>query len=149
MKISIGSDHGGYHLKEELRSRLEEDGYDVTDKGSFDERSVDYPDIAMDLALDISSGSSDLGILVCGTGIGMSNAVSRMDGMIAALCTNEYMARMSRLHNAANVLCLGGRVIGDELAWAITKEFLSTSPLTDERYVRRRKKVSRAPSVEV
>jgi len=139
--LSIGSDHGGYHLKEELKKRLESEGYDVLDRGCHSPEAVDYPDIAIEVSRDVVSGASDLGILICGTGIGMSNAASRVDGVTAALCTNSYMSRMARLHNDANVLCLGGRVIGEELAWDIVEVFLSTEPLTDEKYRRRRKKV--------
>jgi ribose 5-phosphate isomerase B len=145
MKLSIGSDHGGYQLKRDLISRLEEKGYKVFDKGSFGPDPIDYPDIAFDLADDITSGRSDLGVLICGTGIGMSNAASRVEGVVAALCTNEYMAKMARLHNDANILCLGARVIGDELAWSITEEFIKGSPMTDDKYLRRRDKVSRGP----
>ena len=143
MRISVGADHGGFHLKELLRKRLEDEGYQVADRGSFDPSSVDYPDIAFQVAMDISKGDADLGILVCGTGIGMSNAASRVEGVVAALCTNEYMARMARYHNDANVLCMGARVIGDEVAWAITREFLTTEPMTDDKYIRRREKVAR------
>ena len=143
MRVSIGADHGGFHLKELLRERLAGEGHVVVDRGSFDASPVDYPDVAYRVAFDVSEGSSDRGILICGTGIGMSNAASRVDGVIAALCTNEYMGRMARLHNDANVLCMGARVIGDEVAWAITLEFLGNGPMTDEKYRRRREKVAR------
>lgn len=109
---------------------------------------MDYPDIAADVARDIVSGNAERGILVCGTGIGMSNAVSRFDGITAALCTNSYMAKMSRLHNDANVLCLGGRVIGDELAWEIVGEFIRGEPIVADKYVRRRSKVDSLPGEE-
>ncbi|MBN1390455.1 MAG: ribose 5-phosphate isomerase B [Candidatus Thermoplasmatota archaeon] len=141
MKISLGADHGGFQLKEFLKRRLSEEGHDILDRGTFDPSPVDYPDIAFRVAQDVFQGST--GILVCGTGIGMCNAASRMEGMIAALCTNEYMARMARLHNDANVLCLGARVIGDELALSVTRVFLETPSLNDEKYVRRREKVAR------
>jgi ribose 5-phosphate isomerase B len=142
MRISIGADHGGFQLKEIIRNKLEQNGYEITDRGAFDPNSIDYPDIAFEVANDVRQGRSDRGILICGTGIGMSNAASRVEGIIAALCTNEYMARMARLHNDANVLCMGARVIGDEVAWAITMEFLENDPMTDEKYLRRRKKVA-------
>ncbi len=142
MKISIGSDHGGFQLKELIRERLEEEGFEVLDRGSFDPSSVDYPDVAFKVAVDVKEGLSDRGILICGTGIGMSNAASRVEGILAALCTNCYMARMARLHNDANVLCMGARVIGDEVAWEITRTFLVNDPLMDDKYVRRRKKVA-------
>lgn len=142
MRISIGADHGGFHLKEVIKQKLDQSGYKITDRGAFDPGSIDYPDVAFQVATDVKEGSSDRGILICGTGIGMCNAASRVEGIIAALCTNEYMARMARLHNDANVLCMGARVIGDEVAWSITKEFLEREPMTDEKYIRRRKKVA-------
>jgi ribose 5-phosphate isomerase B len=140
-RISIGSDHGGFDLKEVLMKRLSDNGSEVLDKGCIDRSAVDYPDIALAVCSDVVEGRADTGILICGTGIGMSNAANKVRGIVAALCTNEYMARMARAHNDANVLVLGGRVVGDELAWAITRSFLSSEPLSDERYVRRREKV--------
>jgi ribose 5-phosphate isomerase B len=142
MKISLGADHGGFELKEIIRNRLEQNGHQVTDRGAFDPGSIDYPDIAFQVANDVKEGGSERGILICGTGIGMCNAASRVEGIVAALCTNEYMARMARFHNDANILCMGARVIGDELAWSITKEFLENDPMTDEKYLRRRNKVA-------
>lgn len=142
MRLSLGSDHGGFPLKEEIHSRLRAEGHEVMDEGCPSPDAVDYPDIAFTVADDVVKGRADLGILFCGTGIGMSNAASRVDGIVAALCTNSFMARMSRLHNGANILCLGGRVVGDELAWDIVKTFIENVPLTDEKYIRRRGKVS-------
>ncbi|MCD6383007.1 MAG: ribose 5-phosphate isomerase B [Thermoplasmata archaeon] len=141
MKIVVGADHGGYHLKEEIKKRLIEEGYEVVDAGVEEFRDVDYPDIAFKAAEMVGRGEVELGILMCGTGIGMCNAASKVPGVIAALCTNEYMARMSRLHNAANVLCMGGRVVGPELAWSIVKTWLENEPLYDEKRIRRRKKI--------
>ena len=140
-RISIGSDHGGFELKEMLRNRLGSKGLSVTDRGCHDLKAVDYPDVAAMVCADVNGGSADAGILICGTGIGMSNAANRIEGIVAALCTNEYMARMAREHNDANVLVLGGRVVGYELAWSITESFLSSDPLPDAKYVRRREKV--------
>jgi ribose 5-phosphate isomerase B len=108
---------------------------------------VDYPDIALSVCSDVTDGRSDIGVLICGTGIGMSNAANKVRGIVAALCTNEYMARMARQHNDANVLVLGGRVVGDELAFSIVEAFLSSEPLMEERYVRRRDKVDRIGEV--
>ena len=141
MKISIGSDHGGYQLKEILVHRLMKEGVEIIDRGCHDPDAVDYPDIAAAVCTDVLKGKTERGILVCGTGIGMSNAASRFEGIVAALCTNGYMARMSRLHNDANVLCMGGRVIGDEIACEMTRIFLETDPLNDDKYIRRRGKV--------
>lgn len=142
MMISIGSDHGGFELKTILVKYLTEKKHQVRDHGCPNENAVDYPDIAFDLCSAVVKGESELGILVCGTGIGMSNAAGKVKGIIPALCTDPYMAKMGRQHNAANVLCLGGRVIGSELAKEIVNAWLAASPLTDDKYVRRRKKIS-------
>ncbi len=142
MILSLGSDHGGFPLKVEICGRLIEKGHEVIDEGCPSQDAVDYPEIAFSVADDVVKGRADLGILICGTGIGMSNAASRVNGIVAALCTNSFMARMSRLHNDANILCLGGRVVGDELAWDIVKTFIENVPLNDEKYIRRRGKVS-------
>lgn len=141
MKISVGSDHGGYQLKQILVQRLMKEGLEIIDRGCHDTNAVDYPDIAAVVSTDVVDGRADRGILICGTGIGMSNAASRFDGITAALCTNGYMARMARLHNDANVLCMGGRVVGDEIAWEMTRIFLETDQLGDDKYIRRRGKV--------
>jgi ribose 5-phosphate isomerase B len=146
-RVSIGSDHGGFQLKEALRKRLRDKGHDVTDRGCPGPEAVDYPDIALSVCSDVTDGRSDIGVLICGTGIGMSNAANKVRGIVAALCTNEYMARMARQHNDANVLVLGGRVVGDELAFSIVEAFISSEPLMDERYVRRRDKVDRIGEV--
>ena len=148
MILSLGSDHGGFPLKVDICSRLRKEGHEVIDEGCPSPDAVDYPDIAFSVADDVVRGRADLGILICGTGIGMGNAASRVNGIIAALCTNSFMARMSRLHNDANILCLGGRVVGDELAWDIVKTFIENVPLTDEKYMRRRGKVSSYIDVE-
>jgi len=142
MKISIGSDHGGFELKTILLKYLQDRKHTVKDHGCKDENAVDYPDIAFDLCNAVVKGESDLGILVCGTGIGMSNTAGKVKGIIPALCTDPYMAKMSRQHNAANVLCLGGRVVGSELAKEIVDAWLAVTPLTDDKYVRRRRKIT-------
>ena len=141
MKVIMGSDHGGYPLKEEMKRRLLDEGYLVDDEGCADLGPVDYPDVAFRVARRVAGSDDSLGILICGTGIGMSNAASMVEGITAALCMNTYMAKMARLHNNANILCMGGRVIGDEVAWAIISTFLGTEPLMDEKYNRRRGKV--------
>lgn len=139
MNIVIGSDHGGFELKEKLIPFIRSKGHTVIDRGCPDSNAVDYPNIAFETCSEITGGSADRGILICGTGIGMSNAAGKVKGIIAALCTDPYMAKMSRLHNDANVLCLGARVIGDELAKVIVEAWLENEPLMDEKYVRRRK----------
>ena len=142
MKISIGSDHGGFEHKTILLKYLQDKKHTVKDHGCKDQNAVDYPDIAFGLCNAVARGESELGILVCGTGIGMSNAAGKVKGIIPALCTDPYMAKMSRQHNAANVLCLGGRVIGSELAKEIVDVWLAAAPLTDDKYLRRRKMIS-------
>ena len=123
--IIIGSDHGGFALKQQLIDYLTQKGVRFVDKGTFTEDSVDYPDIAQAVCDEIGDG--DLGVLICGTGIGISIAANKHAGIRAALCCTEYSAKMAREHNDANVLCLGGRVIGVETAKAILDEFLSSS----------------------
>ena len=139
MKLAIGADHGGFDLKEILVPFLKEKGIEVLDKGCYDTNAVDYPNVAFDVCDVLTAGEADMAILVCGTGIGMSNAAGKVKGVIAALCTDTYMAKMSRQHNDANVLCLGARVIGSELAKEIVSAWLEYEPLTADKYVRRRK----------
>ena len=124
MKIAIGADHAGFYLKEKIKEFLQSKGYEVIDMGTHSTESVHYPDFAKKVALAVQRGEADRGILVCGTGIGMSITANKFKGIRAALCTNEYMARMSRRHNDANVLCLGERVLGVELALSIVEAWL-------------------------
>lgn len=124
MRIVVGADHGGYRLKEEIARFLADGGYEVEDVGTYDETSTDYPDYAVRVARAVVEGRADLGILVCGTGIGMSIAANKVKGVRAALATDGYMARMAREHNDANVLCLGGRVLGVGSALEIVRAFL-------------------------
>jgi ribose 5-phosphate isomerase B len=126
MKISIGSDHAGYELKELIKNHLEEKGFEVIDKGTFSKERVDYPLFGEAVAKSVSEGESTRGIVICGTGIGISISANKVKGVRAALCTNEYMARMSRKHNDANILALGSRVLGTDLAISIVDVFLST-----------------------
>lgn len=126
MNIVIGSDHGGYELKEQVKDLLAELGHEITDVGCHSPESVDYPDIAQELSARVVDNTSKCGILICGTGIGMSIAVNRDERIRAALCHDEYTARMSREHNDANVLCLGARVSGLGVADAIVRAWLST-----------------------
>ncbi len=125
MKIAIGSDHAGFPLKEAVKEFLIKEGYAVEDVGTHSEDSTDYPLYAQRVSRLVQEGKADMGILVCGTGIGMSITANKFRGIRASLCTNEYMARMSRRHNNANVLCLGSRVVGVDLALSIVKAWLS------------------------
>ena len=122
--IAIGSDHGGFELKTHIMKHLEEIGVEYKDFGCYDENSVDYPDIAKATCDKIVSGECEKGILICGTGIGISIAANKIDGIRAALCHSEYDAKMTRAHNNSNVLCMGGRTTGPEIAFAMVKCFL-------------------------
>jgi ribose 5-phosphate isomerase B len=127
MDIVIGSDHAGYDLKEAVRAFLEGiSGYRVKDIGVFSRESADYPKIAHQVAEAVAGGRYERGILVCGSGIGMSITANRHKGVRAALCLDLYTARMCRLHNDANVLAMGGRVLGVGLAMEIVDTFLKT-----------------------
>jgi ribose 5-phosphate isomerase B len=125
--ILIGSDHAGFSLKTFLKEVMEQDGLQVVDVGCAADISCDYPDYARLLCERIQSGEAPRGVLICGTGLGMSMAANRFRGIRAALCTSEYQARMSRAHNDANVLIIGGRVTGVEMALSILRTWLETS----------------------
>ena len=127
MKIAIGADHGGYDLKEKIKTFLESMGHGVDDVGCYSTESTDYPGQANALCKLVLSGSCERGILICGTGIGMSMAANRKNGIRAALCNGIFTSEMSRRHNDANVLCMGARVIGDALAMEMTRVWLETS----------------------
>ena len=122
--IAIGSDHGGFELKEHIKKHLEERSLEYKDFGCYDENSVDYLDIAEKVCNAINSGDADKGILVCGPGIGISIAANKIDGIRAAHCHDVYSAEMTKRHNNANVICMGGRVIGRELAFKIIDAWL-------------------------
>ncbi len=124
--IAIGSDHGGFALKKELIAYLEKKGIEYKDFGTQSETSCDYPDIAIPVAEAVAAGKYKFGILTCGTGIGMSIAANKVKGIRAALCHDVYSAKMTRLHNDANILCCGGRVIGAGLFLEIVEAFLNT-----------------------
>ena len=126
MKIAIGSDHGGFQLKEHLRKYLTEKGMEVTDCGTFTSDSCDYPDFAAAVCQEVTGGKAERGVLVCGTGIGVSIFANKCHGIRAALCDNVYSAEKSREHNDANVMCLGARVLGVGLAELITDTFFKT-----------------------
>lgn len=124
--IVIASDHGGYALKQELMRHLREKGVAFTDIGTYSEESCDYPDYAEKAARAVVAGDYEKGVLICGTGIGMSIAANKVNGARCALCGDCFSAEMARAHNDANLLALGGRVIGPELANLILDIFLST-----------------------
>ena len=124
MKIAIASEHAGYELKEKIKAHLIGKGYETDDLGASSSEPIDYPFIAAGLAEKVAGGRYDRGILLCGTGIGMAIAAGKVPGIRAALCTNAYMAKMTREHNDANVLCLGSWVTGPGLALDIVDTFL-------------------------
>lgn len=125
MKVVVGSDHGGFELKEVLKKHLEDKGVDVTDVGAYDTNSVDYPDIAVKACEKVTSGECNFGVLVCGTGIGISIAANKVKGIRCALVSNEYCAQMTKRHNNANMLAFGGRVTGPDLAKNILDAYIN------------------------
>ncbi|MDR1537030.1 MAG: ribose 5-phosphate isomerase B [Clostridiales bacterium] len=135
--IALGSDHGGYALKLEILKHLDERGAPCKDYGSFDENPADYPVYAKLVSDAILSGECEKGILICGTGVGISIAANRRPGIRAALCADVYTARLARMHNDANILAMGGRVVGTGLAREIADAFLETGFSADERHARR------------
>lgn len=124
MRLHLASDHAGFTLKTALAQHLARQGHDIADHGTYSQQSCDYPEFAVKLCEAVVA-SGEWGILVCGTGVGMSMVANRMPGIRAALCTCEFQARATRQHNNANVLCLGERVIGSELAFSIVDAFLA------------------------
>ncbi len=127
MKLAISCDHGGWDLKEQVLELLQRvENVDIIDYGTMNRDSVDYPDYAREVSEGVAEGTIDRGILICGTGIGMSIVANRYRNIRAALCHDIYTARMSRLHNNANILVLGGRVVGPGLAGEIVKTWLET-----------------------
>jgi ribose 5-phosphate isomerase B len=141
MTIAIGCDHAGVELKKEIISLLHDLHIECIDYGTNGTASVDYPDFGEKVSEAVSSGKIEKGILICGTGIGMSIVANKFPGVRASLCNGIFTARMSRLHNDANVLVLGGRVIGKDLAKEIVRTWVST-PFEGERHARRLKKIS-------
>lgn len=140
--IAIGSDHGGYLLKQELLRHLDERKISYRDVGCNSEASCDYPDYASAVCRAIAAGECDAGVLVCGTGVGMSIAANKCRGIRAACCSDTYSVRFTRRHNDANVLCLGGRVVGPGLACELLDVFLDTPFDGGERHERRLRKIA-------
>lgn len=125
MKIVIASDHGGYELKEIIKVYLNDKGYSVMDIGTNSNESVDYPDFGREAGEMVAANKADKGIVICGTGIGISMSANKVDGIRCALCTNEYMAKMAAQHNDANMIALGNRVLGSGLAIDIVDAWLN------------------------
>ncbi len=142
MKIALASDHGGFSLKQSVKKFLTENGYEAVDFGTMDENSCDYPDFALLAAEAVARGECERGIFVCTTGIGISIAANKVPGIRCALCTDATCARLTREHNDANVLALGGGIVGVNLALDIVKTFLDTEFSHLEKHQRRIDKIS-------
>lgn len=136
LKIAIGSDHAGFDLKEQLKQLLQDMYIEFYDFGTYDKTRVDYPIIAKDIAARVADGSFNRGIIVCGSGVGVAITANKTRGIRAANCNDLYCAKMSRLHNDANILTLGGRIIGTDLAFEIVKTWLETE-FEGERHQKR------------
>lgn len=135
--IALGCDHGGYGLKQEIIGYLKQQGIEYQDYGCFDESSCDYPVYAKKVAHAVAEGTCEQGILICGTGIGISIAANKVRGIRAALCHDVFSAEATRLHNDANILAMGARVIGPGLAIKIVDTFLNTPFSREERHINR------------
>ncbi|HKZ58025.1 MAG TPA: ribose 5-phosphate isomerase B [Thermodesulfovibrionales bacterium] len=141
MKIGIGCDHAGLELKNEILTLLKNLGFECVDFGTNSPQSVDYPDFGEKVSEAVSSGGVERGILICGTGIGMSIVANKFPHVRASLCNELFTARMSRLHNDANILVLGGRIVGKDLAKEIVRTWIST-PFEGQRHCLRLKKIN-------
>ena len=135
--IAIGSDHGGFALKKTLMAHLDKRGLEYKDFGTYSEASCDYPAYGKAVAHAVASGECERGILICGTGIGMSMTANKIPGVRAAVCGDCFSAEATREHNDANILCMGARVVGEGLALKIADTFLDTPFSNDERHIRR------------
>ncbi|MGB4326826.1 MAG: ribose 5-phosphate isomerase B [Bacillota bacterium] len=146
MKIALGSDHAGYDLKNRIKDFVETLGYEPYDLGPYSQESVDYPDCAVKVAHAVRDKQCDLGILVCGTGLGMAIAANKIKGIRAVTCSDTFSARCSREHNDANILCIGARVVGEGLAMDIVKTWLE-SEFEGGRHLRRVNKIIKLEEV--
>ena len=135
--LAIGSDHGGYALKQAIMKHLEARGLEYKDYGTYSETSCDYPDFGRAVALAVANGEAACGIIICGTGIGISITANQVPGIRAALCGDCFSAEATRSHNDANILALGARVVGEGLALKIVDTFLDTPFSNDESHIRR------------
>lgn len=144
MKISIGSDHAGYNLKKIISDFLKNKGQEIIDVGTTSsEKSVDYPDFAKAVALNVAEGKSERGIIICGSGVGASIAANKIKNIRAGLCHDTYSAHQGVEHDDMNVLCLGARIVGEELAKEIVSAFLSAKFSYEERHMRRLEKIKK------
>ena len=141
MRVAVGNDHAGYPLRAPLIELIESSGHQVVSFGTDNEHPVDYPRFAANVARAVRDGQADLGVVICGTGIGSSIAANKIEGIYCALCSDPFSTRMARRHNDANVISLGARVLGPDLAVDILKNFLETQPSNEPRHVQRRRQV--------
>ena len=139
--IALGCDHGGFNLMKDIIKFLEENNYEYKNFGTFSEESCDYPDYAKKVAEAVQSGECEKGILICGTGIGISITANKFKGIRAALCHDCFSAKATREHNDANIVAMGARVVGAGLATEIVRLFLTTPFSNDERHIRRIEKI--------
>ncbi len=141
MKIAMANDHAGTKLKQEIKAYLESKGHEVVDFGTYDEESCDLSDFVYPASLAVARGECERGIFVDGVGYGSAMIANKISGIYACVCQDPFCASLARQHNDANVLCIGGKIIGGMIAMEIVKTWMSTEPLTAEKYVRRRNKV--------
>ena len=141
MRVAVGSDHAGFELKRDLAGYLAQQGHEVIDLGTHSTAPVDYPDTAEAVATAVRNGQADRGLLICGSGAGVSVAASKFPGIRAAVCHDTYSARQAVEHGDLNVLCLGARVIGPALARVLSDAFLGATFKSEERYLRRLAKI--------
>lgn len=146
-KIAFACDHGGFELKETIIKWLDDNGYEVVDFGCNSTASVDYPDYALPASQAVARGECDLGILVCGTGIGMSLCANKVKGIRAACCSDTFSAKMTRLHNNSNILCFGARVVGAGLAIELVRNFVE-SEFEGDRHINRINKVMAIENIQ-
>jgi ribose 5-phosphate isomerase B len=149
MRIAVGADHGGYPLNERVILELDHAGHEIIDFGTHvGSRPDDYPDYALKVGQTIQRGEADIGILICGSGVGAAVAANKLQGIRAALCGDTYSAHQSREHDDCNVLCLGARVTGVELAMEIVRAFVAARFTGEERHQRRLKKIAEIEAAE-
>ncbi|MFA5393107.1 MAG: ribose 5-phosphate isomerase B [Candidatus Ratteibacteria bacterium] len=142
MKIAIASDHAGFNLKVEIKEKLIKEGYEILDFGTDSEKRVDYPEFGLAGAKAVIAKKADCAILFCGTGLGMAIMANKVRGIRAVPCNDLFSVKLTRSHNNANVLCLGGRILGPDLAWEIVLTFLNT-PFAGGRHLRRVNEIKR------
>lgn len=142
MRIAMANDHAGTALKNEIKAWLEQEGHEVSDFGTYDTEGCDLSDFVYPASMAVAKGECDRGIFVDGVGYGSAMIANKLRGIFACVCQDPVCAELSRQHNDANVLCLGGKIIGPVLAMAIVKTWMSTDAFTEEKYARRRDKVA-------